>query len=106
MELELVRPAGSHRVHAAVLPDIGPVSSVLAQLKRVDMRSSAVLEGKHQFVPGAVEGPHAAIVLGPDDEVLEFAVDGAGFEHLAHMAPVHADVVDRSVAAEPHEVLE
>ena len=54
---------------------------------------------------GAIEGPHAAIVLGPYDEVLELGVvGGAGLQHLAHVPPVHADEVDRAVRAVRSEI--
>ena len=79
---------------------------MLAKLNGVVMRRRPVLEGENQFVPGAVEGSHAAIVLGPHDQVLEFGEDGACRDHLAHVAPVHADEVDRAFGAEPDQVLE
>ena len=65
--------AGASSVHAAILPDIGAVAAVLAELEAVDVRRRAVLEGEDQLMPGAIEGAHAAIVLDPDDQVLEFA---------------------------------
>jgi len=80
---------------------------MLAQLEAVDVRGGAVLEGKHQLMTGAVERAHAAIVLGPHDQVLELGIDGfASFEHLAHVAPVHADEVDRAIRAVGNQVLE
>ena len=56
---------------------------------------------------GAVEGAHAAVVLGPDDQVLELGVDlVARRQHLGHVPPVHADEVDRAVDAHLDEAIE
>jgi len=43
---------------------------------------------------------HAGIGLVPDAEILELAIDGAaGLQHLPDVAPVHADLMDRTVDA-------
>ena len=69
----------------AVLPDVGAVAAVLAELEAVDVRRRAVLEDEDQLMPGAVEGPHAAVVLGPDDQVLELGVDAAPAASISPM---------------------
>ena len=57
-----------------------------------------MLEDDDELVARAIEGAHAAVVLDPDDQVLKFREDGlARCEDLGQMAPVHADVVDRSL---------
>ena len=62
------------------------------------MRGCAVLEGENQFVPGAVEGAHTPIVLRPNNEILELGiVRRARFQHLAHVSPIHADKMNRSI---------
>ena len=76
MKSKLFHPTGLEGVDPAILPDIGAVAAMLAELKAVDMRSRAILEGEDQFMPGAIEGPHAAIVLGPDNKILEFGIGG------------------------------
>src|SRR5262249_61036001 len=40
---------------------------------------------------------HAGVGLVPDTEVLELVDLAAGGEHLPHVAPVHADLMDRAV---------
>lgn len=100
MQLQLVHPSRLQRVDPTILPDIGPVATMLAQFERIDVRCGPFLPGKDQFVAGAVEGAHAAIVLGPDDEVLQFVVDGmSSRKYLAHVPPVHAEEVDRAIKA-------
>jgi hypothetical protein len=89
VQRKLIEPAGFHCVDAAIFPDVGAVAPVLPKLETVDVRGRAVFEGENQLVPGAVEGSHAAIVLRPNDQVLELGiVRGSGFEHLAHVPPI------------------
>jgi hypothetical protein len=60
----------------------------------------ALLEHEDQLVARAIEGSHAAVGLGPDDQILELVIDpAAGGHQLTHMPPVHADEVDRAIAA-------
>jgi len=47
----------------------------------------------------AVERAHAGVGLVPDTEVLELVDLAAGGEHLPHVAPIHADLMDRPVDA-------
>jgi len=71
------------------------VSAVLPKLKTVDTRPRSVFEGKDQLMPRTVKASHAAVVLGPNDEVLEPIVDGlARSENLAHMPSIHTDEMD------------
>ena len=98
MQGQLVHAAGLHGVDTPILPDIGPVAPVLAQLETVHMRGGAVLEGEDQLMTRAVERAHATIILGPDDQVLQRVVNGfACVQHFAHMTPVHADKMDRAI---------
>ena len=62
--IRLIAPLYS--VHSPIGPDIGPVTAMLAELKGVDVRRLAFLEGKDQLMPGVVECAHAAIVFDPD----------------------------------------
>jgi hypothetical protein len=63
---------------------------VLSQLEGVQVRRHAVLPDKDQLVLGAIERPHAAVVLVPDAQVLEFQARlPSGGQHLAHVPPVH-----------------
>ncbi len=71
---------------------------MLAELEVVDVGCGPGFPHEHQLVLGAVERAHAGVGLVPDAEVLELAVDrAAGAEHLPQVAPVHADLMDRSV---------
>ena len=68
------------------------------------MGCGTTLPDEHQLVLGPIERAHAGIVLVPDAEVLELAIDGlAGLEHLGHVPPVHADLMDRAVDAVGHQ---
>ena len=62
------------------------------------MRRRAVLEDEDQFMFRTVQRAHATIVLVPDAQVLESGVDspscGLDFEHVA---PIHAQKMDRAV---------
>src|SRR5216683_7179591 len=92
------------RRRSRVAPDVTPVAPVLAQLNVISMDSAAVLEHEDEFVLAAIERSHAAVILGPDAEVLELGVDfAAGGEQLAHVPPVHAYEVKRPVPAMARE---
>ena len=75
MERQLLHAVAVKRVCAFVGPHIGAIPAVLAQFEVVDVRRGAVPEGVDQLVAGAVEAPHAAIVLYPDDKVQELVED-------------------------------
>ena len=84
------------RGRVAVRPHVGAVAAMLAQLEGVAVRGGPVLEDKDELVARAIEGAHAAVVLDPNDQVLEFREDNlARGEDLGQVTPVHADVVDR-----------
>ena len=88
-----------------MLPDIGAVAPGLAELEIVDVRRRAVLEGENQLMARAVERAHAAVVLVPDAEVLQFRVGlAAGGEQRVGMAPIHAHEMEGAVRAVPREV--
>src|SRR5262249_891992 len=71
----------------------------------VDVRLRANLEGEDQFVPGTIESSHPAIILDPDDQVLQLRIDAfCCLQDLGHMPPVHADEMDRSIDAVGGEV--
>ena len=71
---------------------------MLPELKRIGMGGVAVLEHNHQFVPGAVECPHAGIVLGPHDQVLgNQAMLVAGACQFEQVPPVHEHEQDGAV---------
>src|ERR1700704_5091436 len=62
------------------------------------MRSRAVLPHKDELVLGAIECAHSGVGLIPDADVLKLRVVGVSrCKHFAHMAPIHADLVDRTI---------
>src|SRR5262249_27761079 len=85
------------RVCARISPDIGSVATIFSELDIVAMGCFAVLEHKDELVLRAIERSHAGVRLSPDTEILEFAIGcSARGEHFAHVAPVHAQIVQRS----------
>ena len=71
------------------------------------MRIAAVFEHKDQLVLASVERTHPGVVLDPDAEVLELAIDiAAGGQQLFGMAPVHENVVQRALDAGCREIAE
>src|SRR5258708_6023361 len=64
----------------------------VAEPKGVGVWGGANFEHEHQLVLAAVERPHAAVGLVPEEEVLELEKDSlACREQLPHMPPIHAD---------------
>ena len=98
MQSQFVSSAGLQSVDAAISPHVRSVPAMLTKFEAVDVRRRAVLEGKDEFMAGAIERAHAPIVLRPDDQVLQFRIVGASrLQHLAHVAPVHANKMDRTI---------
>src|SRR5207253_224527 len=92
------QPPRTARAGAGVVPVLCPVAAMLAELKIIDVRRGPTLPHEHQLMLRAIERAHAGIGLVPDTEVLELAIDLApGGEHLPHVPPVHADLMNRSV---------
>src|SRR5690349_18315748 len=77
-----------------VIPDIAAVAPELAELDIVAVPVAAVFENEDKLVLTAVERAHPGIVLDPDAEVFQLAIDAAaGGQQVLGMAPVHADEV-------------
>src|SRR5438128_1230485 len=71
-----------------------------AELNIVVMPRPASLEDENELVLAAIEGAHAGIVFGPDAQVLQLGVDGLRrVQQFPDMPPVHAQVMERPVAA-------
>lgn len=69
--------------------------------ERPTAAGSSLSKNEHKFMLRAVEGAHAGVGLAPDAQILGCAVDwGRGGQHLGHVTPVHADVMDGAVHAE------
>src|SRR5258706_13387168 len=96
--LKIAETPRSHRVHTIIVPDVGSVATILAEFKSVQVRSRTVLPHKNHFVLRAIERTHSGVVLVPDAYVLELRIVGiTRCEHFSHMAPIHADLVDRAI---------
>src|SRR5205823_3464728 len=83
------------------------IAPMLTKLEAVHVGRRSLLECEDQLMARAVEAAHPAIVLGPDDQVLQRAVNGLpGCKDLDDVAPIHADEVDRTIDTVISEVLE
>src|SRR5690348_8505457 len=99
--------ASDKGIGPGVIPDIAAVAPEAAELDVVAVPAAAPLEDKDELVPAAVERAHPGIVLDPDAEVLQLAINAApGRCQLFDMAPIHADEVDRAVSRERRQVVE
>ena len=102
VQRQVLAPAAGHRVHRGVVPDVGAVAAVPAELDGVEVRRLADPVDEDQLVLRAVERAHAGVRLVPDAEVQELAVDRAADRHdVLEVPPVHADEVHRAVARHP-----
>src|SRR5829696_9542711 len=107
MQRQFIHPAGAKRVDALVGPYVGSIAPVLAKFEAVDVRCDPLFEGEDQFVPGAIEGANSAVILDPDNQILELAEHVVGRrQHLAPVAPVHTYEVYRAVDAYLRQTLE
>src|SRR5437764_12186434 len=97
MHCQLFQSSRAHRIDASIVPDISPIATILAELKIVDVHGAPGLPHEHQFMLRAVERAHAGVGLVPDTEVLELVALEAGGEQLPQVAPVNADLIDRTV---------
>src|SRR2546423_1920186 len=99
--------ASGKGIGPGVSPNIGAVAPEAAELDIVAVPASAVLEDKDELVLAAVERSHPSIVLDPDAEVFQLAVNAAPGRHqLCDVAPIHADKVDRAVSRERRQIVE
>ncbi len=63
------------------------------------MRRLSLLEHEDQLMFGTIKRSHTAIGLVPDAEILELVeCRTTSLEQFPHMAPVHADEGDRTIA--------
>src|SRR5262249_42503828 len=95
---QFFKPSRTHGADTRIIPNVRASASVLTQLKIIDVRRLSVLPHEDEFVLASIEAPHPGVGLIPDAQVLELAIDlAAGRQHLAHMPPVHANLVDGAV---------
>src|SRR3954468_3913439 len=94
-----------------VVPDVGAIASVPAQLHRIEMRHGTDPEHEYQLMLRAIERSHSRIRLVPDADVQKVAVDRLAYRrHVIHVAPVDTDKVYCPVArdrsANPERLLQ
>ena len=83
------------------MPDIAAVAAELSELDVVAMPLAAMFEDEDELVLAPIKRAHPGIVLDPDAEIFQLAIDAAaGGQQVFGMAPVHADEVQRTVDAE------
>src|SRR5215469_16581578 len=88
--------AAAKGIASRVPPHIAAVAPEAAKLDVVAVLVAAVFEDKDELVLAAVKRAHPGIILDPNAEVLDLAVDAVGgAEQLCDMAPIHADVMQR-----------
>src|SRR5437879_4752162 len=99
VELELVQAARPKRVDPGVVPDVGSRATVASQFDVVEVGVHADAEDADQLMLAPVKRALAGIRLHPDGEVEHLVVDhAAGFDKLADVAPVHANVMNGTIA--------
>src|SRR5258706_9767189 len=95
---ELIQASGSHRIHTFIIPSVRRMATILLEFKVVQVRGRTVLPHKTHFVLRAIKRTHSGVVLVPDAYVLELRIVGiTRCEHFSHMAPIHADLVNRAI---------
>src|SRR4029077_8509610 len=104
---ELLTPSRTDGADAIVLPNVGAAPTVLPEPKVVDVGSVAGFPHEDELVLATVEAAHATVGLDPDNEVFELTINGvAGGHHLGDMPPIHADIMDRTVAGVSDQAVE
>src|SRR6202035_897367 len=72
---EVVETPFPESIDARILPHVGPVSTSLAEAKRIHMLCGPDLEHENQLVLRPIERAHAAVGLVPYAKVLQFGKD-------------------------------
>ncbi len=100
MQLEQVVALAPLGAGTVVVPHIGAVAPIFAELDIVGVPLGAGLEDKDQLMLGAVERSHAGIAFHPDRDVFQLGIDvTTGREQFVSVAPVHTNKVDCPVFA-------
>lgn len=72
---QLLITMATEGVHASVIPDIGTVAALFAEAKVVDVGRRPILEDQHQLVLITIKCAHTTIILGPNRQLLDGAVN-------------------------------
>src|SRR5688572_30725515 len=98
MQGQILAPAPRKRVHRLIVPYIRPVAAMAPKLDRIEVSGASDPVGEYQFVLGTIERAHPGIALIPDAKIQELAIDRPAHSgEIVHVAPVHANEVDRAV---------
>src|SRR4029079_14549370 len=90
-----------------ILPHIREAAAILAEIEVVDVRCGSGFPDEDEFMATAVERSHSAVLLGPDTDIFQFRVRAiARGHHLFDAAPIHTNVVDRSIRAVRRQITE
>ena len=104
---KLVHAAGAEAVDAGVAPDVRARAAVTAEFDVIEVRRLADPKDADQLMLAAIKAALAGVRLDPHHEIEHLAVGLlAGFEQLAQMSPVHADIMDGARAGMGRRVAE
>src|SRR5262249_35672469 len=92
MQIQTRAAATLECIDGGIIPDVGAIASVLAQLNRVKMRHVTDPEHKDKLMLRAIERSHSRIGLVPNADVQKLAVDRlASGRDVIHVAPIDTD---------------
>src|ERR1700730_17242373 len=77
MQGQILPSAAPQGIYGGIVPDIGAVAAVPAELDHIEMRCGSDPVHKDQFMLGSVQRSHSRIGLVPDAQVQELAIDRA-----------------------------
>src|SRR5271165_5888434 len=90
--------AAGEGIDPGISPNIAAVAAELAALDIIAVRVTPLFKHEDKLVLAAVERAHSGIVLDPDAEIFQLAIDAvAGGQQLFDVTPVHADVLQGAV---------
>src|SRR5215218_3251254 len=99
MRLQIVKTLGPERIHPGVVPNIRARSTVAPEFDVVEMRLVAHPEYPDEFVLAAIERTLTGVGFYPYREIEDRSINRvAGFIQFSKMTPVHADVVNGTLA--------
>ncbi len=75
MHGQIIIPGTTECIGASIVPDIGPVQPMLAQLEGVDVGTIPDLEHEDQLMAGGGEGGPHAIFFYPDGQGLLLVIE-------------------------------
>src|SRR5271167_229490 len=88
------------RVGPWVVPHVAAIAPEPPELDIVSMRSAAVFVHEHQLILAAIQRAHPGVVLDPDTNVLELAIDFlASAQQFSHVPPIHTYEMQRALDA-------